>query len=125
MTERAFENKFPDYDGSSDVVLPDGEVWSRTPRGTSSSWRECWRRTLSSTPAGMTLRCTPAPQVREIHGRRRSAAYQSPQQAFSSVAVSAPMSPGISVESSLIWLTMVMNNSSASTALRFFPKKKN
>ncbi|CAN7941061.1 unnamed protein product [Ixodes pacificus] len=25
MTERAFENKFPDYDGSSDVVLPDGE----------------------------------------------------------------------------------------------------
>ncbi|EEC13105.1 hypothetical protein IscW_ISCW020639 [Ixodes scapularis] len=29
MTERAFENQFPDYDGSSDVVLPDGEVRRR------------------------------------------------------------------------------------------------
>lgn len=26
MTDRAFENKFADYDGSSDVILPDGKV---------------------------------------------------------------------------------------------------
>ncbi|KAM7286976.1 zinc finger protein 883-like [Ixodes scapularis] len=29
MTERAFENQFPDYDGSSDVVLPDGEFTNK------------------------------------------------------------------------------------------------
>ncbi|CAN8020952.1 unnamed protein product, partial [Ixodes persulcatus] len=29
MTEGAFESKFPDYDGSSDVVLPDGEFTNK------------------------------------------------------------------------------------------------
>ncbi|XP_040354521.1 uncharacterized protein LOC121045611 [Ixodes scapularis] len=29
MTERAFENNFSDYDGSSDVFLPDGEFTNK------------------------------------------------------------------------------------------------
>uniref|UniRef100_V5IJJ6 Uncharacterized protein n=1 Tax=Ixodes ricinus TaxID=34613 RepID=V5IJJ6_IXORI len=61
----------------------------------------------------------------EVHARRMSAAYQNPRRTSSSNAASAPISPGISVESSITWFSIIVNNNlSASTAQNPFPKGK-
>ncbi|XP_040065975.1 uncharacterized protein LOC120839697 isoform X2 [Ixodes scapularis] len=63
--------------------------------------------------------------VKEGRAQRRSTLYQNPQQAFSSNAVSAPMLRGISVESSVTWLSIAINTSSASSAQQIpLPKSK-